>query len=120
MLRFIAVLIGIGCLLGCAEAPVQEMSDARQAIGAARAAGATDSNSADMYAAEAAITRAEQHLQAQEYTRARLAAMQAKRHAGAALVFIQHSDGTSSDLAGPRATGPRAAGAPPDSATQPL
>jgi hypothetical protein len=108
MLRFIAVLVALACVLGCASAPVQEMSDARQAIGAARAAGANDSNSADMYAAEAAIARAEQHLQAQEYTRARLAAMQAKRHAGAALVFIQHSDGTTSDLttpAGAKASG---------------
>jgi Tfp pilus assembly protein PilX len=93
MLRFIAVLVGIACLVGCAGAPVQEMSDARQAIVAARAAGATAANSPDMYAAEAAITRAEKHLQAQEYTRARLAAMQAKRHAGAALAGIQHADG---------------------------
>ncbi len=61
------------------------MSDARQAIVAARAAGATDGNSPDLYAADAAIARAEQHLHAQEYARARLAAMQAKRHASAAV-----------------------------------
>ena len=85
MLRFIAVFVGIACLFGCAAAPVQEMSDARQAIVAARAAGATEGNSPDLYAADAAIARAEQHLQAQEYARARLEAMQAKRHAAAAL-----------------------------------
>ncbi len=93
MLRFIAVFVGIACLVGCAGAPVQEMSDARQAIAAARVAGATQANSPDLYAAEAAITRAEMHLQAQEYTRARLAAMQAKRHAAAALVGRPHGDG---------------------------
>jgi Tfp pilus assembly protein PilX len=61
------------------------MSDARQAIAAARAAGATTASSPDFYAAEAAIGRAEKHLQAEEFTRARLAAMEAKRHAAAAL-----------------------------------
>ncbi len=85
MLRFIAVFVGVVCLIGCAEAPVQEMSDARQAIAAARGAGATVATSPDLYAAEAAIARAESHLQAQEFTRARLAALEAKRHAAAAL-----------------------------------
>ena len=89
MLRFISVLLGIVCLIGCTSAPVQEMSDARQAIVAARHAGATESTSPDLYAAQAAIARAEKHIQAQEYTRARLAAMQAKRHAGAALASAQ-------------------------------
>jgi hypothetical protein len=92
MLRFIAVVVGIACLAGCAAAPVQEMSDARQAIVAARAAGATEANSPEMYAAAEAITRAEQHLQSQEYARARLEAMQAKRHAGAALNGVQRGD----------------------------
>jgi hypothetical protein len=104
MLRFIAVFVGIACLLGCASAPVQEMSDARQAIAAARAAGAAQANSPDLYAAEAAIARAEQHLQAQEYTRARLAALQAKRHAGAALVSVQRADDTAG--AAPRSVAP--------------
>jgi Domain of unknown function (DUF4398) len=85
MLRFITVLVGVVCLVGCAGAPVQQMSDARQAIAAARAAGATTATSPDLYAAQAAIVRAETHLQAQEFTRARLAAMEAKRHAAAAL-----------------------------------
>ena len=34
MLRFIAVFVGVACLFGCAGAPVQELSDARQAIAA--------------------------------------------------------------------------------------
>jgi outer membrane murein-binding lipoprotein Lpp len=94
MLHFLAVFIGVACLAGCAGAPVQEMSDARQAIAAAQAAGATKSTSPDFSAAQADITRAESHLQAQEFTRARVAAMEAKRHAAAALANAdaQHTD----------------------------
>jgi hypothetical protein len=94
MLRLIAVFVGVVWLVGCAGAPVQEMSDARQAIAAARAAGATTATSTDFYAAQAAIVRAETHLQAQEFTRARLAAMEAKRHAAAALANAnnQHAE----------------------------
>jgi outer membrane murein-binding lipoprotein Lpp len=94
MLRFIAVFVGIACLAGCTSAPVQEMSDARQAIAAARVAGATEGTSPDYYAAQAAISRAEKHLEAGEYTRARYAAMEAKRHAGAALAGAQQAEGT--------------------------
>jgi hypothetical protein len=70
------------------------MSDARQAIAAAQAAGATSATSPDFSAAQSAIARAESHLQAQEFTRARLAAKEAKRHAAAALANAnaQHSD----------------------------
>jgi hypothetical protein len=94
MVRFLAVFVGVVCLIACAAAPVQEMSDARQAIAAARAAGATSASSPDFYAAQAAIGRAEEHLQAQEFTRARLAAMEAKRHAAVALANAssQHAD----------------------------
>ena len=85
MLRFLAVFVGVACLVGCVSAPVQEMSDARQAIAAADAAGATPSTSADFAAAQDAIARAESLLQAQEFGSARLAANEAKRHASAAL-----------------------------------
>ena len=108
MLRFIAVFVGILGLAGCNSAPVQEMSDARQAIDAARVAGATENTSPDFYAAQAAIARAEKHLEAQEYTRARYAAMEAKRHAGAALAGVQQADGTG--VVAPDAS---AAGTPP-------
>jgi len=67
------------------------MSDARQAIEAARVAGAELRAPADLNAAQAAIARAEQRLRAQEYTRARLAAIEAKRHATAALEHAEHS-----------------------------
>ena len=93
MSRLMVVLVGVVCLLGCSTAPpVQEMSDARQAIVAAAAAGATTGSSPEYDAAQAAITRAEAHLQAQQYERARLAALQAKRHAAAALADAQHSE----------------------------
>jgi hypothetical protein len=93
MLRFIAVLVGITCLAGCRNPPVQEMSDARQAIAAAQTAGATPTSSPEFQAAQAAIARAESHLEAKEYTRARLAAMQAKHHATAATATLQqHPD----------------------------
>lgn len=85
MLRSLVAFVGVVYLVGCAGAPVQEMSDARQAIAAAGAAGATPTTSADFSAAQAAIARAESHLQAQEYTWARLAAKEAKSHAAAAL-----------------------------------
>ena len=87
------VLVGVVCLLGCRIGPpVQEMSDARQAIVAAAAAGATPGGSPEYDAAQAAIARAESHLQAQEYARARLAALQAKHHAAAALANAQHAE----------------------------
>jgi hypothetical protein len=85
MLRLIAVFVGILGLMGCQSPPVQEMSDARQAIAAASAAGQPASTSPDLYAAKAAIERAQTHLEAKEYVRARLAALEAKRHAAAAL-----------------------------------
>ncbi len=93
MLRYMLVLIGMACLLGCvAGPPVQDMSDARQAIAAAKTAGATPATSAEYQSAEAAIGRAEAHLEAHEYTRAKLAAQTAKRHATAALANAQHAD----------------------------
>jgi hypothetical protein len=93
MLRYMLVLLGMACLLGCvAGPPVQEMSDARQAIAAARTAGATPATSSEYQSAEAAIGRAEAHLEAHEYTRAKLAAQTAKRHATAALAGAQHAD----------------------------
>jgi len=94
MLRLCAVFLSVFCLTACPSGPpVQELSDARQAIAAASTAGATPSNSPDLYAAQAAIARAESHLEAREYVRARLAAQEAKHHATVALANAQHADG---------------------------
>jgi outer membrane murein-binding lipoprotein Lpp len=93
MSRLMLVFVGVACLLGCSSGPpVQEMSDARQAIVAAQAAGATRATSPEYDAAQLAIARAETHLQAQEYVRARLAAVQAKKHAAAALADAQRAE----------------------------
>jgi hypothetical protein len=85
MSRLIVVFVAVACLAACRGAPVQEMSDARQAIDAARDAGAPQRSPTDYNAAQEAIMRAEAHLQAQEYGRARMAALEAKRRAAAAL-----------------------------------
>jgi len=102
MLRLIAVFVGVVCLLGYRGPPVQEMSDARQAIAAARDAGATEATSPDLYAAQAAIVRAQSHLEAQEYVRARLAAQEAKRHAATALNGAPHADAQHADAPVPQ------------------
>jgi hypothetical protein len=96
MQRQLLVLVAIACLAGCGGAPVQEMSDARQAIAAARVAGAPERASTDFDAAQAAIVRAESHLQAQEYTRARMAALEAKHRAAAALAYSERANAAES------------------------
>jgi hypothetical protein len=58
-------------LAGCATAPVQEMSDARQALLAAEEAGAADYAGDTLAHARAYLGRAEQALAAQEFERAR-------------------------------------------------
>jgi hypothetical protein len=93
MLRNIAVISLVCCLAACAGAPVQEMSDARQAISAARAVGAPTRAPIDFDAAQAAIERAESHLQRHEYSRARLEAIEAKHDASAALAHAQGAGG---------------------------
>jgi PBP1b-binding outer membrane lipoprotein LpoB len=99
MTRVLALLIGIFCLAGCSSAPVQEMSDARQAIAAAQVAGAAERAPTDFAAAQAAIARAEEHLQAQQYASAKYAALEAKRRASAALATAER--GAESDAPPP-------------------
>ncbi len=84
-MRICSVLVLSAALLACKGAPVQEMSDARQAIEAARAAGAQERSPRELRDAQAAITRAESSLREQHYTRARFAAQEAKRNAAVAL-----------------------------------
>ena len=91
-----ALFACIALLAGCKGPPVQEMSDARQAIAAARAAGAAERSPADLNAAQAAIVKAEQDLHQAHFTRARLAAQEAKRRAAAALANSQTDPASSS------------------------
>lgn len=72
-------------LFGCANAPVQEMSNARQTISAARAAGAENHAPEQMAAASDFLGQAEAALQQHEYRRARRQAEEARRHAQEAL-----------------------------------
>lgn len=61
--------------------PVQEMSDARQAIAVARESGAAELATVELVEAERYLQTAEQKLDAAEYAQARRAALQAKQRA---------------------------------------
>ncbi len=77
-LFLLAVLAGFGC----AQAPVQEMSDARQAIQAARVAvGDDEAGRGDLATAEELLKQAETALEAGRYGNARDHAAAAKTSA---------------------------------------
>lgn len=66
---------------GCATAPTQEMSDARQAIQAARNAGARDHAPRALDSAEGLVSRAEQAIEGGRYDQARADAVASKKDA---------------------------------------
>ena len=70
-----------GLLVACGTAPVQEMSEARQAIAAARAAGARDYASEQYNRAESLLKTAEHMLNNRHYDKARESANQARDEA---------------------------------------
>ena len=74
---------------GCATAPVQEMSDARQAIAAAEEAGAAEHAPDSLSAARQALAEAERSLQTRSYGVARSQAINAKAKAVEALTASQ-------------------------------
>jgi len=67
--------------MGCASAPTQEMSDARQAIQAAREAGAEDHAPQALGSAESLLSRAEQAIGGGSYDQAREDAVASKKDA---------------------------------------
>ncbi len=73
-------------------APVQEMSDARQAIAAAKEAGAEDHAAEDLRAAEAFLDSAQRNLSERAYGSARRDATLAKEKARKALEVSEGSD----------------------------
>jgi hypothetical protein len=73
--------------------PVQEMSDARQAISVAKDAGAEESAAADFSAAEAFLASAEKNLDKRAYAEAREDAKQAKSKALDALAAAEAQPG---------------------------
>jgi hypothetical protein len=78
-------MLGMG-LAACAGAPVQEMSNARQAIKAARdAAGGSSVSTPSLIEAEALLNRAEDSLQRRAYKQARRDAIAARGKAAEAL-----------------------------------
>lgn len=73
-LLLFAILLG-----GCASAPYQQMSDARQAVEAARPVVADQPDErAQLQEARAMLARAEEHLRAGEYKEARRLAEKAR------------------------------------------
>jgi outer membrane PBP1 activator LpoA protein len=84
--RLIGVLLLALTLAACETAPpVQEMSDARQAITVAREAGAADLAAAELAEAEKYLQNAEDKLDGHLYREARHAALEAKYRAQEAL-----------------------------------
>lgn len=78
---FFSVLVFILGLSACAAAPVQEMSDARQAIQAAHAAGAETLASDQFSQARTLLEQAEQELDSGHFREARRNAMAARSQA---------------------------------------
>jgi hypothetical protein len=85
MRRFFAVVTLAALLAACAGAPVQEMSDARQALRAAQAAGAADKAPAQLNEAERLLALAQENLRRHEYKQARQNAEQSRDAAVKAL-----------------------------------
>jgi hypothetical protein len=78
---FKILVLSVTLVVGCATIPTQEMSDARQAIQAARKAQAEYYAPGSLAIAEQNLTQAEQHLEEKAYEQARLVAVLAKRQA---------------------------------------
>lgn len=77
----IAAALLLAVLAGCASAPIQEMSDARQTINAARDAGAESEAPGSLGRAESLLHEAQQHLESMNYQRARNDAVAARMQA---------------------------------------
>lgn len=88
--------IGIALLLALAACgsgpPVQEMSDARQAIAVAREAGAESHAAEDLNAAEEYLERAQRNLSDRAYGEARRDALKAKLKALDALAATENPE----------------------------
>src|SRR5437868_5031608 len=88
LLSICMLLTSMG-LTACAGAPVQEMSNARQAIKAARDAGAETAAPDKLTEAQALLERAEASLQRRDYREARRDAVAARGKASQALDAVQ-------------------------------
>jgi hypothetical protein len=90
----VSLLVAFCCLAACETTPpVQEMSDARQAIAVAREAGAAELASFHLKAAQNYLASAEQKLSEHAYGQARRDAKQAKMKALDALKASEKHSG---------------------------
>jgi len=85
-----ALVAAAALLAGCAAAPVQTMSDTRQTIRAAEAAGASTVAPEALATARQELLRAEQMLRNGEFRAARREAEVARQNAADALSAAQH------------------------------
>jgi len=84
------MLVVLALVAGCQSSPpVQEMSDARQAIAVARDAGAERAAASELQEAEALLDSARRNLNERLYTQARRDALSAKRRALEALAAAE-------------------------------
>jgi len=91
--RLIAIVAASLLVGGCAVAPVQTMSDTRQTIKAAEAAGAAQLAPQPLAAARDSLKRAEDLLRAGDYRAARREAAAARQSAADALAATQRGRG---------------------------
>jgi hypothetical protein len=77
----LVALMAYAMLAGCAGAPIQEMSDARQAIRAAERAGAAKFAPEPLAEAKKLVEQARAQMQQREYREARYAAEEARTKA---------------------------------------
>ncbi|HKE94580.1 MAG TPA: DUF4398 domain-containing protein [Povalibacter sp.] len=86
-----SLLLAVLCagMVGCAGVPAQEMSNARQAIKAARDAGADQVAPQKLNEAQSLLEQAEASLQKRDYRNARRSAVEARGRATEALTAVQ-------------------------------
>jgi hypothetical protein len=84
-MRRVSITVVAWSLAACAGAPVQEMSDARQALRAAQAAGADEYAPAPLAEAERLVGVAQAELEQRDYRSAQQAAVEARKQALQAL-----------------------------------
>ncbi len=77
----LVVLVVTASVFGCSSVPVQEMSDARQAIRAAQDEGVSSHTSLELADALRLIKLAQQKLESGEYKKARINALTARQKA---------------------------------------
>lgn len=95
-MRYAPAILILGLMAACTAAPVQEMSDARQAVRAAQAAGAAERAPIELAEAQQLIDEAQLYLSRKDYRRAEKAAVEARAAAIRALNAAREArDGSS-------------------------